>query len=325
MSRSHERVISRNLLVETFGVFLGLLAATMVVWRLDLPYGWLLLAPLIVAQGLWLDRMYIAAHEAIHKKLLPDSPKRNDFWGTLLLLPVAAPFSVYRKIHFFHHGHNRRDHHTANLDTFVTRGEVTPLKRAYYHAVWIFFVFMGGFFVHSLVSVLLFLVVPTRQAERISPVFKQWKAERRLRAWAEFGLGIGFHAAVWALVGGRGWLVCLGLPLAVFAWVWSLLLYVYHYDTTVGDDVRHNVRSLPRQRFFSWLLLNFNEHATHHHDPRIPWHELPKRQHVLPDAYRENQKVTTLWQAIWQQRNGPMIENIAEVGEFSVELRLGRR
>jgi hypothetical protein len=35
--------------------------------------------------------------------------------------------------------------------------------------------------------------------------------------------------------------------------------------------------------------------------------------------------VHTLWQAIWQQRKGPLLENIAEVGEFSVELRLGRR
>src|SRR5687768_8305828 len=102
MSQAHERRISRKLLVETFGVFLGLLAATVAVWRLELPHGWLPLALLVVAQGLWLDRMYIAAHEAIHKKLLPDSPKQNDFWGTLLLLPVAAPFTVYRKIHFFH-------------------------------------------------------------------------------------------------------------------------------------------------------------------------------------------------------------------------------
>lgn len=325
MPHPHERRISRNLLLETLGVFLGLLALTLAVRASDLPFRWGWLALLIAAQGLWLDRMYIAAHEAIHKKLFPHSPRLNDLWGTLLLLPVAAPFTVYRKIHFFHHGHNRRDHSTANLDTFAVRGEIGPLRRLYYHAVWIFFVFLGGFFVHSLVSVLLFLVVPTARAERISPVFRHWKADRRLRAWGEFGLGVGFHAAVWALVGAEGWLVCLGLPLAVFAWVWSLLLYVYHYDTTVGDDVRHNVRSLPRQRFFSWLLLNFNEHATHHYDPRVPWHELPQRRHVLPEAFRHNQSVTTLWQAIWQQRKGPLIENVAEVGEFSVDLGLGRR
>lgn len=317
--------ISYRLLAETFGVFVALLVGTMAVWRAELPFRGVILAALIVAQGLWLDRMYIAAHEAIHKKLLPDHPRLNDALGTLLLLPVAAPFTIYRKIHYFHHGHNRRDPHTANLDTFTSRAPLTPLRRTWYHAVWIFFVFFGGFFVHSVVSVLLFLLMPTARAERISPVFRHWRADRRLRAWGEFAAGIGLHAAfAWAF-GGGAWVVALGLPLAVFAWFWSLLLYVYHYDTTVGPDVRHNVRSLPRQRFFSWLLLNFNEHATHHYDPAVPWHQLPDRRHVLPEAYHHNQNVTSIWQAVWQQRKGPQIEEIAEVGEFSVDLGLVRR
>lgn len=320
-----EERVSRWLIIETVGLHAALMAASLALWRSDLPGRWALLAVLVVMQGLWLDRMYIAAHEAIHKKLYPSRPRLNDFWGTALLMPVAAPFTVYRRIHYFHHGHNRRDHHTANLDTFVVRGDITAARRAYYNAVWIFYVFLGGFFIHSLVSVLLFLVVPTQTAMRISPVFKHWTMDRRLRSWGELGIGIGYHAAVWMAFGAGGWVIALGLPLAVFAWVWSLLLYVYHYDTSTGPDVRHNVRSLPRQRFFSWLLLNFNEHATHHHDPGIPWFQLPDRRHELPPAYHENQKVHSLWAAIWQQRRGPLLENVAEVGEFSVELRLGRR
>jgi fatty acid desaturase len=317
--------VSFRLLAETFLVFGILVAASIACLGWESPARWLVLAALIVAQGLWLDRMYIAAHEAIHKKLFPDHPALNDALGTLLLLPVAAPFTVYRKIHFFHHGHNRRDAHTANLDTFASAQPLTPLRRGYYHAVWIFFVFLGGFFVHSIAAVLIFLLVPAARAERISPVFKHWRGSRRLRAWAEFAGGLGFHAAVWWALGFDAWLVALGLPLAVFAWIWSLLLYVYHYDTTVGPDVRHNVRSLPRQRFFSWLLLNFNEHATHHYDPNIPWHQLPERRHILPEAYHHNQGVTSLWQAIWQQTKGPHVEEIAEVGEFSVDLGLMRR
>lgn len=317
--------ISFYLLAETFGVFAALLVASIACWRAELPYGGAIVGALVVAQGLWLDRMYIAAHEAIHKKLLPNHPRLNDALGTLLLLPVAAPFTIYRKIHYFHHGHNRRDHHTANLDTFTSRAALTPLRRTWYHVVWIFFVFFGGFFIHSIAAVLIFLLVPGRRAERISPVFRHWQPARRLRSWAEFAGGIGFHLAVAYLFGAGAWAVALGLPLAVFAWFWSLLLYVYHYDTTVGPDVRHNVRSLPRQRFFSWLLLNFNEHATHHYDPGIPWHELPNRRHILPEAYHHNQNVTSIWQAIWQQRKGPHIEEIAEVGEFSVDLGLVRR
>ncbi len=317
--------VSPRLLSETVGLFLAAIAATWAVLRYDPPGAVVLLALLVVFQGLWLDRMYIAAHEAIHKKLFPESPGWNDAWGTILLLPVAAPFTVYRKIHYFHHGHNRRDHATANLDTFVTRAEPTPLRRAWYHAVWLWLVFGGGFFVHSLVSVLLFLVAPVGWAERLSPVFKHWTPARRVRAWAELLAGIGFHAAFAFLLGPELWVWSLGLPLAFFAWVWSLLLYVYHYDTSVGPDVRHNVRSLPRNRFFSWLLLNFNEHATHHHDPSVPWFELPVRRHELPAAYGENQKVHSLWAAIRQQARGPLIENAADVGEFSVALRPGRQ
>lgn len=248
IARTPERA-SAYLLVETFTIFVLLLAAGVYCWRHEVPGRWAILGGLVIAQGLWLDRMYIAAHEAIHKKLLPGAPRLNDALGTLLLLPVAAPFTVYRKIHYFHHGHNRRDHHTANLDTFHTRAPLSPVRRGYYHAVWLFFVFFGGFFIHSIASVLIFLVVPTRRAVRISPVFKHWRWDRRLRSWAEFGGGIAFHVA-FALVFGSGeWVVALGLPLVAFAWIWSLLLYVYHYGTTVGADVRHNVRSLPRQRF----------------------------------------------------------------------------
>jgi fatty acid desaturase len=68
-----------------------------------------------------------------------------------------------------------------------------------------------------------------------------------------------------------------------------------------------NVRALPRQPFLSWLLLNFNEHVTHHADPSIPWYQLPHRRVVLPEAFEDNQNVGSVWQAIWQQRKGPIL------------------
>ena len=184
---------------------------------------------------------------------------------------------------------------------------VTPMRRLYYRAVWIFYVYFGGFFLHSLATILLFLFVPQRTARRIDPVFNGWHAAARLRAWGEFLLGLGFHTVVALWLGPGLWLVLLGLPLAVFAWVWSLLLYVYHYDTTVGRDVRHNVRSLPRQPLLAWIFLNFNEHATHHHDPSIPWYLLPSHRHTLPEEFASNEAPGSLRDAIWQQRRGPKI------------------
>ncbi|HEX9948222.1 MAG TPA: fatty acid desaturase, partial [Allosphingosinicella sp.] len=146
------------LLAETAGVFALLLAGAMAALRW-LPPGlaWPAIVLLAVAQGLWLDRLYTVAHEAVHLKLFPGRRLANDLVGMALMVPVVAPFTIFRRIHGFHHGGNRRDRSTAAL----------------------------------------------------------------------------------------------GLPVLVFAWFWSMLLYVYHYRTSVGRDVRLNVRSLPRQPFFS--------------------------------------------------------------------------
>jgi fatty acid desaturase len=103
------------------------------------------------------------------------------------------------------------------------------------------------------------------------------------------------------------WLSLLGFPLLFFAWVWSMLLYIYHYQTTMGDKVICNVRSLKRHSFFSWLLLNFNEHVTHHANPQIPWYLLPQKRIELPEEFQSNQNVGTIWEAIWQQFKGPTV------------------
>jgi len=57
----------------------------------------------------------------------------------------------------------------------------------------------------------------------------------------------------------------------------------------------------------AWLLMNFNEHATHHADPSIPWYALPSNRHELPLEFRSNENVRSIWSALWQQRRGPTI------------------
>ena len=71
--------------------------------------------------------------------------------------------------------------------------------------------------------------------------------------------------------------------------------------------MRYNARALPRQPLLSWLLLNFNEHVTNHVDPSIPWYQLPARRVELPARFSANQDVASLWQAVWQQRRGPVL------------------
>ena len=293
--------ITGRLLVESAAVFIAL------GWMAQAPAELWIAAPAIAAQGCWLHRLYVVGHEAVHGKLFPDRPILNDLVGQLFLLPLMVPLRIYRKIHRFHHGHNRRDHRTSALDTFVVPAGAGRLRRGLCRVAWYLSVFAGGFFVHSLVSVVLFLALPLRLARRVSPAFEGWTGRDQLASLAAFAAGLGLHLGVAALLGADGWARALGWPFAVFAWVYSLFVYIYHYDTSYGAPVKHNVRSLERDRFASWWLLNFNEHATHHRDPSIPWYALPGRGRPPPPGYEGNQKVATIGAAVLQQLRGPRI------------------
>src|SRR5688572_9466145 len=83
--------ISVKLVLETAAVHLLLVAGS--VW---LAWTWLWPA-LLLALGLWLDRMYAVGHEAVHRKLFPDRPRLNDLVGAVMLAPLLAPLAVFRK------------------------------------------------------------------------------------------------------------------------------------------------------------------------------------------------------------------------------------
>ena len=128
--------------------------------------------PLLLFQGLWFYRFYIVGHEASHKKLFPNNIKHNDFFGSLILMPLMVPINIYRKIHYFHHGFNRKDEHTSALDTYVVKGRMKTLKKIYYYFIWYLSVFFGGFFIHSLISVILFLFIPRHYRLRFLRLLK---------------------------------------------------------------------------------------------------------------------------------------------------------
>jgi fatty acid desaturase len=299
-----------RLVSETALLFAGLAALANILGTRtgDSPALAALYVFVLLAQGLMLQRLYIIAHEASHKKLSPDHPHLNDALGQAALLPIFVPLHVYRRIHVFHHGFNRRDTNTSALDVFVSPVPVTPLVRAACHVLWLLAVFAGGFFLHSLVSIVIFLFIPTRAAQRISPAFKSWNGHDRLTAWVQFLAGVAFHAITAIALGPRVWLFTLGLPLLAFAWVWSLLVYVFHYGATLGAQVRYNVRAIRRNPLLAWWLMNFNEHATHHMFPNIPWYELPTQRRDLPLPFAaRNVTAPSLWRAVLSQLRGPTV------------------
>ena len=302
---SRHALVTARLLLETLGLF-ALLAVLAIRAALS-GWAWLLYPPVLLAQAFTLQRIYIVGHEAAHKKLVPANRWWNDTLGQVALLPILVPVVIYRKVHYFHHGFNRKDHQHSALDVFVSPWPVTPVVQGFFYLVWYLGIFAGGYFLHSVASIIIFLFIPTDQARKISPAFHNWTARDRMTAWAQFLACVGFHALTYAL-DSRLWLYALGLPFLAFAWVWSLLVYIFHYATTIGDDVRYNVRRLERHWFFSWLLMNFNEHATHHIQPTIPWYELPENRKDLPAAFAAKNQTTGsfLW-AILQQVKGPTV------------------
>lgn len=301
---------NRYLIFETIAVFV--LLSTAAVWlQTQISNQWIknaLYFPLLAFQGLWFYRFYIVGHEASHKKLFAQSLFWNDFWGTIILLPLLTPINVYRKIHYFHHGFNRKDHHTSALDTFVIKGKYKKLKTIYSYLLWYLAVFAGGFFLHSLISVVLFLFIPPQLAQKISPAFKGWQWKDQFKAIGLFMIGLAFHFSVYFIGGREVYLYVLAYPMLMFAWWLSVLVYIFHYDTTKGDAVRFNVRSVKKIPVFSWVLMNFNEHATHHQYPNIPWYELTAKRKNLPEEYAaKNQNTWNFFKAILQQLKGPVI------------------
>lgn len=302
--------VNNRLVLETIAVFMLLSIVAVGLHRLPLNAAlmWVVYLPLLLFQGLWFYRFYIVGHEAAHGKLFRDNKRRNDLWGSIILLPLMVPVTIYRKIHMFHHGFNRKDDHTSALDTFVFKNKPSRLRIAYCYLLWYVSVFLGGFFLHSLVSVLLFLFVPVSLSSRISPAFNNWTIKDQLQSVLLFSLGVLLHVGVWLLFGRDIYLYSLGLPMLSFGWVLSVLVYIFHYDTTVGNTVRYNVRSLHRVPVFSWVLMNFNEHATHHQYPNIPWYELPRKRTPLPEEFdRKNQHTWSFFRAIANQLKGPRI------------------
>lgn len=303
MTARHFR-INAWMLTET--VLLQAVFATISLVGLYTDHGWWL-AVGVVLQGVWLQRSYCVGHEASHKKLFATHPWLNDCIGQLSLFSILVPLPVFRAIHRFHHGANRRDHHTSALEVFVVSPEAGPLRRALPRVLWFAGVFAGGWFLHGLVSVMLFLFCPPSVARRISPAFAGWTWSHQIASIVLFALPVLGHVAVATLGGFELWAALLGGPLAVFAWVYSVQIYVYHYGTTIGPETRFHARRLDGGPLLGWWLLHLNQHDTHHQRTKVVWYELPAQGRPLPERFASNQNVHRFSQGIRQQLNGPLV------------------
>lgn len=303
MTRRHA-LINSWMLTET--VLLHVLFVSMTLYGLQQHANHWLIAG-IVLQGFWLQRTYCVGHESAHKKLFKDRPWLNDSIGQAFLFLILVPLPVFRAIHRFHHGANRRDAHTSALEVHVIPKDAGRLKSSVPWLAWYLAVFAGGWFFHGLISVLLFLFCPPQLARKISPAFSGWTWSHQGLSILLFGLPVLGHIALAAWGGTMLWWALLGAPLTVFAWVYSIQLYVYHYKTTMGDETRFHARRLHGGPILAWWILNLNEHDTHHRLTKVVWYELPQNAQPLPEAYASNQNVHRFRDGILQQFQGPLV------------------
>jgi fatty acid desaturase len=299
---NHKR-ITIQVIGETWLVFilLAVLATDLGPPAMRTPLNTILYLLVLLSQGLILQRLYYLAHEAVHHKLWPFSARVNDGLAQALLLPHLLPLQIYRQLHLFHHEFNRRDARTNALDVIILPQPVTRLRRVGAYMLWFWKVFLGGFFLSELIVVIAFLFAPAGREQEGSSIFTGWTGGNRQVAWGELLAGLALHAVVALIFGWRVWLFTLGLPFLVFAWVWSLLVMVYHYRTGLGDQVAYNGRSILCGRLAGWLFVNYHEHIPHHVTPATPWY-------YLPDEFVErNQDIHGYPRAILQQLAGPTV------------------
>jgi len=296
------------LTLETAAVFVGIGFLSVFVNKQDFPaiFKYPVQTLILIFQGFWFYRLYIFGHEASHWKLF-DNKIINDIIGSIFLFPILTPINIFRKIHNYHHGFNRKNYKTSCLDTFTTK-KLNGLKKIYFYSIWYLAIFAGGMFLHSLVSVVLFLFIPPFVSRKISPAFNNWTMKNQITAILLFLSAIGFHSVIYLIFGIEIYLYVLAFPLLSFAWILSMFVYIFHYRTTVGDATKYNARSLNRVSFLSWILMNFNQHATHHQKPDISWYDLPGKRIELPEEFRKlNQNTKNMFTAVFQQFKGPVI------------------
>jgi fatty acid desaturase len=290
------------MLFETLSVYVGLLLMITFSWMADQTA---LLVVGITLQGFWLQRVYCVGHESAHRKLFRHRGV-NDALGQLFLWLILVPLPVFRKIHEFHHSQNRRDERTSALDIYTLKANAGPLAYLWAKTLWYSAIGLGGWFLHSLVSIIFFLILPMSMARRVSPAFRGWSEAQRCWSILMFMLPVWGHV-LWIQHDVNQWAILFGYPFLVFAWVYSVQLYVYHYECTIGLKTQFHARRLTGPRALGWWLLNLNQHDTHHRKTKIPWYDLPHRGKPLPNDYAANQNVHQFWRGVVQQFRGPTI------------------
>jgi fatty acid desaturase len=165
--------------------------------------------------------------------------------------------------------------------------------------IWAFLA--GGWFLHSLVSVVFFLFLPLQVARRVSPAFHGWRRKDQLNSLVCFTFALAIHLCVFRFLGAHFWALTIGWPLLVF--------YVYHYRSGYGPKIKEHVLSFRSIAFLRWWLLGFSDHVAHHHEPGLSWYLLAERSDSMSQDQSGKRSVAI---GILRQWRGPNIVELPE-------------
>ena len=220
------------------------------------------------------NALFWLVHEGIHGHLARN--RQQNFWlGCILAWVFGGSFTQLRTAHLLHHKYNR---------TELERVEVYERKPGQYFAQALDYYaqLFGGLYLALLFVPMLFCVVPASGLRRLAELLPSssfaGQVARAIVAKDRTIMHIRLEgSAVIALFSASA--VCYGSHWLLFLIVllgrgacFSLVDYVYHYGSPVGD-VRH-AYNLRMNEPLSIFLLRSHYHGVHHAHPNLPWYEL---------------------------------------------------
>lgn len=234
---------------------LGVIVSLGVLIALRVPFWWVLMLPLGVAQVM----LFTLNHEAIHRTAFA-SPWLNDWIARMCGVLLVLPPEWFRFFHFEHHRHTQDPERDPEL------AGAAPQTR------WAYIRHVSGF----PLWVASFRVVVGNALGRNQDGFVPTSGRTKVRGEAQILLCV--YIALF--------LGSLALQSAVLLWLWvvpvllgqpflRLYLMAEHGRCAFVANMFENSRTTftgPIVRFFAW---NMPFHAEHHAFPTVPFHKLP--------------------------------------------------
>ena len=263
---------------------------------------WLLL---LVPCALSSNFLWYLAHEGFHQNLHP-VPRLNATLGHVLAVAFGAPFHVLRFGHLMHHRFNGAP--VDRPDLFDPGRE--SRRRA---SIRYYFNLCGGFYLQEVLSAWVFLLPRSlirtlaaallRQADAETVEIGRLALDVLLRPKVVRSCRVD-AACTWALVmigvwAYSGYAYMLILSVLARAFLVSVANNLPHYGTPPHDRLYGMNFSLPWP--LDIMLLHFNCHRIHHHQPLLPWNLLPSAMQAAGDRFD-----ITCRQALFQQFRGPL-------------------